>query len=315
MTVNNEAGMVVATSSTKQSKGCTYLAACLHISCRLTLNNLQGATIMKKIHSFTTLKLLTLAAALSTTALVDAQERTRTPTDATGAATTESTRAVRDADGDADQAQQNANATKSMAAKAMQTDGQILQIMKSLNDAEIKQAKLVLDESENTEVKVIAQSILNDHEDSNEKIDELVDGDLSLDDSPLDDTLAEQAETTFEMLDELESPQLDCQYLQKQVDQHQMALETVQVDLATDAKNAGVKAFLTGKVTSLEHHTMLARDGMKAISGCAQAANSNQGAQGNLGNQQNRSGAAPASQSNQTQTAPDRSTTPAGERE
>jgi predicted outer membrane protein len=251
---------------------------------------------MKMSHSFTTLKLLTLAAALSTTALVDAQERTRTPTDATGAATTESTRAVRDADGDADQAQQNANATKSMAAKAVQTDGQILQIVRSLNDAEIKQAELVMDESDNTELKVVAQSIINDHEDSNEKIDDLVDGDLSLDDSPLNDTLAEQAEATFEMLDELEGSQLDCRYLQAQVEQHELAIDTAKNDLLPDAKNPAVQAFLTESAPKLEHHLMSAQDAMKTMSGCTQAANSSQGVQGNLGNQPNRSGTAPAGQ-------------------
>src|SRR6187402_284115 len=99
---------------------------------------------MKTSHSFTTLKLLTLAVALSTTALVaDAQERP-----------------------DSTRTQAPQNATKSMPAKSVQTDGQILQIIRSLNDAEIKQAKLVMDESESVETKVVAQSILNDHEDS-----------------------------------------------------------------------------------------------------------------------------------------------------
>jgi predicted outer membrane protein len=262
---------------------------------------------MKMSHSFTTLKLLTLAAALSTTALlVDAQERTRTPTDATGAATTESTRGVQAAGGDADQAQRNANATKSMAAKAVQTDGQILQIVRSLNDAEIKQAKFVMDESDNTELKVVAQSIINDHEDSNEKIDDLVEGDLSLDDSPLNDTLSEQAEATFEMLDELEGSQLDCQYLQAQVEQHELVIDTAKNDLLPDAKSPAVQAFLTESAPKLEHHLMSAKDAMKGMSGCAQA--SNQGAQGNLGSQQNRSGTAPAT--------PNRSTTPTtGERQ
>jgi putative membrane protein len=262
---------------------------------------------MKISHSFATLKLLTLAAALSaTTTLVDAQERTRTPTDATGAATTESTRAVQAAGGDADQAQHNANATKSMAAKAVQTDGQILQIVRSLNDAEIKQAELVMDESENTELKVVAQSIINDHEDSNEKIDDLVDGDLSLDDSPLNETLSDQAEATFEMLDELEGSQLDCQYLQAQVEQHELVIDTIKNDLMPDSKNPAVQAFLTESAPKLDQHMMSAQAAMKTMSGCSQA--SNQGTQGNLGSQQNRSGTAP--------TTPNRSTTPAtGERQ
>jgi putative membrane protein len=263
---------------------------------------------MKMSHSFSTLKILSLAAALSTTAMVDAQERTRTPTDATGAATTESTRAVRDANGNADQAQQNANATKSMGSKAMQTDGQILQIVRSLNNAEIKQAEYVIDESNNAEVKSVAQSIINDHEQSNEKIDELVDGALSLDDSPLNETLATQAEATFEMLDELEGSQLDCRYLQAQIDQHELAIDTAKNDLLPDAQNAGVKAFLTESAPKLEHHLMSAQAALDGMAGCSQAANVNPGSQGNAGALQNRGAGAPAGQQNQT--APNPDTTP-----
>jgi putative membrane protein len=266
---------------------------------------------MKIPHSFSTLKLLTLAVALSTTALVDAQERTRTPTDSTGAATTESTRAVRDANGNSDQAQLNANATNSTGAKSVQTDGQILQIVRTLNDGEIKQAEHAMDESDNAQVKATAQAIINDHEQSNEQIDDLVDGDLSLDDSPLNDTIAKQAETTFEMLSKLEGSQLDCQYLQKQVEQHQMALDIAKNDLAPDAKSPAVKSFLTASEPKLEHHMMEARDAMNGLSGCEPAAGVNQGSQG-LGNQQNRTGAGAAGQ---TQT-PNASTTPSqGERE
>lgn len=218
---------------------------------------------MKISPLFSSLKLLTLAVALSTTALVDAQERA-------GAADTD-TKVVSDA---------NANATKSLGAKSVQTDGQILQIVRSLNDAEIKQSKYVMDESDNVQIKAAAQAIINDHEDSNEKIDDLLDGELSLDDSPLNDTIAKQAETTFEMLDELEGAQLDCQYLQKQVEQHEMALDIAKNDLAPDAKLPQVKSFLTESAPTLEHHMMEARDAMKGLSGCTQTASVNPGSQG-----------------------------------
>ena len=227
---------------------------------------------MKKTYSFTSLKLLTLAAVLSTATLADAQERTRTPTDAAGAATTESTRGVAAANGDHDKAQQNANAT---APKAMKTDGQILQIVRTLNDAEIKQAKYALDNADNTQVKVVAQSILNDHEDANKKVDNLLKGDLNLADSPLNDTIAKQAEATFEMLDELEDAQLDCRYLQKQAEQHEMALDTIKNDLAPDAKNAEVKAFLTATAPTLEHHMHAAQDAMKGLNGCSASVSKN----------------------------------------
>jgi putative membrane protein len=228
---------------------------------------------MKLANSFTTLKILTLAAAMSTTALVDAQERTRTPTDATGAATIESTRAVREADGNADKAQANANKTAgATAAKAMQTDGQILQVVRTLNNAEIDQAKHVMDESENPEVKVFAQAIINDHDASNDQINDLLDGALDLDDSPLNETLQEQTEDTKDMLAKLEGAQLDCQYLQKQIAQHQVALDTIKNDLTPDAQSAEVKQFLTASAPKLESHLQEAQEAVRGLDGCSSRA-------------------------------------------
>ncbi len=219
---------------------------------------------MKLTNSFTTLKILTLAAAMSTTTLVDAQERTRTPADAPGAAPTQSSKTVREADGNAAKAQTNAS-----NAKAMQTDGQILQVIRTLNNAEIDQAKHVMDESENPEVKVVAQAIINDHDASNEQINDLLDGALDLDDSPLNETLQEQTEETKDMLAKLEGAQLDCQYLQKQVEQHQTAIDTIKNDLTPDAQSAEVKQFLTASAPKLESHVQDAQDAIKGLNGCS----------------------------------------------
>jgi putative membrane protein len=174
--------------------------------------------------SFTAVKILTLAAALSTTALVAAQEH---------------------------------------------TDGQILQIVRTLNNAEIDQAKHVLDESDNAEVKAVAQAIINDHDDSNEKINELLDGPLDLDDSPLNGTLQDQTEKTLDMLTKLEDATLDCQYLQTQIEEHEMALATVKNDLVPSAQDADVKAFLTASTPTLEAHMHHAQAAIKNLTGCS----------------------------------------------
>ena len=196
---------------------------------------------MKLSNSFTTLKILTLAAAMSSTALVTAQEHSNTTAGTNG-------------------------------AMAMQTDGQILQVIRSLNNAEIDQAKHVIDESDNAEVKAVAQAIINDHDDSNEKINELLDGPLDLDDSPLNEMVQEHAEQTGDMLAKLEGAMLDCQYLKMQVEQHEMALDTAKKDLLPDAKNADVKAFLTMSAPTLEAHMHHAEAAMKSLTGCSSAA-------------------------------------------
>lgn len=202
---------------------------------------------MKLSKSFTTLKILTLAAAMSATAMVDAQERT-----ATGAAATESNKVG-----------------KAAGSGTAMEDGQILQVLRTINNAEIDQAKHLMDESENPEVKVVAQAIINDHDESNDQINELLDGPLDLDDSPLNETLQEQTENTQDMLAELEGAQLDCQYLQKQVEQHQITLDTIENDLAPDAQSAGVKSFLAEEAPRIESHMQNVQNAIAGLSGCS----------------------------------------------
>lgn len=148
------------------------------------------------------------------------------------------------------------------------TDGQILQIVRTLNDAEIEQAKEALDESKNANVKQVAQMILTDHEDSNEKVDELLKGDTSLDDSALNDTLHAKAEETHEALQDLEGAPYDCAYLQKQVAQHEEAINLSKTQLAPSASAAGLKQLLTAMGPKLEHHLQMAEQGLGKTAGC-----------------------------------------------
>ncbi|MEY4640119.1 MAG: hypothetical protein RLZZ227_113 [Pseudomonadota bacterium] len=156
-------------------------------------------------------------------------------------------------------------------AAAKLTDGQILQVVRTLNDAEIKQADEAIDQSENDQVKQVAEMIKMDHEAANEQVDDLLDGALNLDDSPLNETLAEQGEDTHEKLQDLEGAQYDCQYLSAQVAQHQAALDTAKTQLTPNAQNAAVKQFLTAITPKLENHMKMAKDAMGKAEGCDQS--------------------------------------------
>ena len=168
------------------------------------------------------------------------------------------------------------------------SDGQILQIVRTLNDGEIKQAEEAKDEGESEAVKQVAEMIITDHEMSNEQMDELLNGDLNLDDSPMSDMLKDQAEETHELLQDLAGAQYDCAYLQAQVSQHQMAIDTAKSQLLPNAKAEGVKQFLTAMEPKLQHHLQMAQDAMGKMQGCSNP-------------QSQQSSAAPANQSQPTQ--------------
>lgn len=157
------------------------------------------------------------------------------------------------------------------AAPTAMTDGQILQVIRSLNDAEVKQANEAIDESESAEVKTLAETLKTDHENSNKALDELLEGDLNLEDSTADDQLNESAEATHERLQDLAGNQYDCAYINAQVSQHEAALAMTKDQLIPNAKAADVGKFLTGKQASLEHHLQMAKDTLGKVQGCGSA--------------------------------------------
>lgn len=156
-----------------------------------------------------------------------------------------------------------------VARGGMLTDGQILQIVRTLNDGEIKQAKEAEDEGESEAVKQVAEMIISDHEAANEQIDDLLDGPMNLEDSPLNDMLGKQAEETHELLQDLSGNQYDCNYLQQQVAQHEAAIQTARTQLEPNARDSRVKSFLTAMGPKLEHHLQMAKEALGKVEGCS----------------------------------------------
>lgn len=206
--------------------------------------------------------LLAFAMALSFTGLAHAQEgATRSADDTNPRAGATGTNAS-----------QNSQAAMRGNANALD-DGQILQVVRTLNLGEIAQAELAIEESDNAQVKEVAEMILADHTSSNEQIDMLEEqvDDLDLDDSDLSESLTSLAEETREGLADLDGAAFDCAYLQKQTELHQLALTTVSTQLMPAAQDAQVQALLSMSSPKLEHHQAMAEGALQGLSGCANA--------------------------------------------
>lgn len=217
---------------------------------------------MKLRHTFSALALMTLAASATY-----AQDDSNRATD------NAATRATQDAGSKVNQDTPIRSGEKRAGAApgAPLTDGQILQIVRTLNDGEIKQADEAIDEGESDEVKRLAEMIKTDHENSNEALDELLEGDRNLEDSPMDDMLKASAEDTHERLQDLAGNQYDCAYIQAQIDQHTAALDMAKNQLTPNAQSADVGKFLTTKAASLEHHLQMSKDSLGKVQGCGAA--------------------------------------------
>src|SRR5690606_35877498 len=112
------------------------------------------------------------------------------------------------------------------------SDGEILRVMEVLNTGAIGQAELAMEKSSNGEVQDTAEMIVREHSSNNERIQSISQSaNLQLEESPLSRGLSLQANQITDELQELSGQAFECTYLEKQIELHALALETVQNDL------------------------------------------------------------------------------------
>lgn len=147
------------------------------------------------------------------------------------------------------------------------TVGETLQILKTLNDGEMKQARLALERSPTDEVREVAQLILDDHEDNNEEVMELAEErGVELDKSTLSRGLEGQANRIYDELKGLSGPDFDCVYLERQVELHEIALETVSKHLVQQAELREIRELLSETAPKLDRHREAARQALAGLS-------------------------------------------------
>lgn len=163
----------------------------------------------------------------------------------------------------------NTTATKATAkASGSFSDGEILRVLKTLNEAEIAQAELVSQRSNNQQLQDEAERIIEDHKENNERIESLVQSGIELERSPLSRGLRLQTEEITEELAELRGTEFDCTYLEKQIEQHQLALDTVRSELLPDAENSQVRRLLSETAPALQHHLQSAQETRNNLPQC-----------------------------------------------
>jgi putative membrane protein len=155
----------------------------------------------------------------------------------------------------------NAPATKAAAAISQPySSGEILQVIETVNNAEIKQAGIALQRSQTPAIREVAQLIIQDHRLSNQRIASIAQGaGAQLEGSVLNTGLRTQSNEIAENLANLSGRELDCTYLQKQVEQHALVLRTVREQLLPSAEQPQVRELLTMATPKLEAHLEASR--------------------------------------------------------
>jgi putative membrane protein len=152
------------------------------------------------------------------------------------------------------------------------SSGEILQVLHTLNNGEIKQAGLVFQRPTLPPVQKTAQMIIKDHTASNQRITAIAKASgIKLEESPLSRGLQAQANSLTESLAKLSGDEFECTYLQKQVELHAIALDTVRSQLLPAAQDPQIRELLTTTAPGLEAHRQAAQQTHASMSECARS--------------------------------------------
>jgi len=160
--------------------------------------------------------------------------------------------------------QQSASESKNQS-KAMQnahqnlTESQVIKVVSTANNGEIKQARTVLPKLKTEEARKYAQMMINEHS-ANEKKGQTLASSLQLTPqvSGISTSLQKDSDNVVRKLSNSSTPDKD--YMSSQVDVHRKVLNTIEKQLIPNAKNAELKNMLTQTRTAVAKHLKMAED-------------------------------------------------------
>jgi putative membrane protein len=137
----------------------------------------------------------------------------------------------------------------------MLTDEQILQVAHTADLGEIAQAKLALSKSKDPAVRKLAQMMVRDHTQSDNKGAVVAKkNDLTLTSSSTSDSLKSDAEDSTRTLRTEAPADFGKDYVATQIREHQSLLDTLDQKLIANAKSADVKAYLAEVRAAVASH-------------------------------------------------------------
>lgn len=155
--------------------------------------------------------------------------------------------------------------TGSASAPAL-TDEQILQIVHVANLGEVEQAKRAQQKAKNAKVKTFAGMMVKDHTDADVKGADLAKKNkLTPSDSPVSTMLKTDSEKTVEQLNAQTGADFDRAYMDAQVKAHQTVLDTIDVKLLPNVKNAELKTMIQAVRPKIEAHLKEAQEIQKSL--------------------------------------------------
>src|SRR5665213_781878 len=148
---------------------------------------------------------------------------------------------------------QTENTTISKPNSSDLSDGQISQVLLTVDKGEIQAAQLATSHSHSTDVKEFAQAMINQHQENSAKTKSLASANqFELKDSILNKTLEKDGTKANAKLNK--ASDFDKAYIKEQITMHEKALETLNNVLIPSAQNLKLHAHLDQTRTAVEEH-------------------------------------------------------------
>ena len=157
-----------------------------------------------------------------------------------------------------DSAPENSGAHSSMNL----TDQQIAKITEGVHSAEIEQARLAQQKTNNAQVREFAAMMIEQHTEARQQQSALG---LATEKSPLSEKLTRQSQATLNALESKQGADFDQAYIQGQIMAHQQVLETIRAELRPNAQNPQLQVYLQQLEPKVAEHLEHARHAKQSL--------------------------------------------------
>lgn len=161
---------------------------------------------------------------------------------------------------------QSPNTSMSKAASESLREGDVLEILMTINKNEINAAKLALEKSSNSKVKQFAQHMQMDHS-KNLTETKAIAAEIKIQPvpSPLSNNLHDKGKKELAKLSDMSGKVFDLAYMKAMVKGHQGALEIIDSKLIPNAKSPKLETHLQMTKTTVEHHLEMAKNTLNSL--------------------------------------------------
>jgi putative membrane protein len=148
---------------------------------------------------------------------------------------------------------------------ASANDSEILQTLKTANEGEVVEGELAQNKADSLQVKNFAKEMVEHHNQSNTQLDNIsVENKITGQESAKSKSLAKESKLTVSKLKSLTGKPFDKAYIDAQVKEHQVVLNTLN-DLIPKAENSSLKTALEETRPTVEAHLKKAKQIQTAL--------------------------------------------------